>query len=162
MKFGVVENERVVIEPAKPTDAPPPIKRPRGKPKGSPKTGGRKKGTTHKYKSDQAELVKKALGDDISPLEYLLGVMRNEENATERRDWAAQHAAPYVHPKLQAIAYKPIGEGQEDKKMDDITLVRNLLFAVELIKRKPLEQPKNGVEDGNFTEVLDPLPISKK
>lgn len=38
-----------------------------------------------------------------TPLDYLLDVMRNPEEATQLRVEAAKAAAPYVHPKLANV-----------------------------------------------------------
>ena len=38
----------------------------------------------------------------LTPLEYMIGVMRNEKNDPRTRLEAAHHAAPYVHSKLTA------------------------------------------------------------
>lgn len=41
--------------------------------------------------------------DGITPLEYLLGVMRDETQDERRRDEAAKAAAPYVHARLASV-----------------------------------------------------------
>ncbi len=38
----------------------------------------------------------------LTPLDYMIGVMRNKKNDPRTRSDAAHHAAPYVHPKLTA------------------------------------------------------------
>ncbi len=38
----------------------------------------------------------------LTPLDYMIGVMRNKKNDARVRLEAAHHAAPYVHPKLTA------------------------------------------------------------
>jgi hypothetical protein len=42
----------------------------------------------------------------LTPLEYMLSVLRDETMDTERRDWAAEKAAPYVHARLASIEAK--------------------------------------------------------
>jgi hypothetical protein len=42
----------------------------------------------------------------ITPLEYMLGVLRDDTQAIEDRKWAAQNAAPYVHAKLSSVDMK--------------------------------------------------------
>ena len=44
--------------------------------------------------------------EGILPLEYMLGVMRDESASTERRDDMAKSAAPFLHPRLQSIEMK--------------------------------------------------------
>ncbi len=40
-----------------------------------------------------------ALAQGLSPLEYMLGILRDENASEERRTWAAEKAAPFFHPK---------------------------------------------------------------
>jgi len=70
------------------------------RPSGLPKTGGRKKGTPNKKTQEQIEAVK---SDGITPLEYLLQVMRDEGREPNVRIDAAKAAAPYVHAKLSSV-----------------------------------------------------------
>lgn len=62
-----------------------------------PKTGGRVKGTPNKVTAKrEAEIA----ASGVTPLQYMLRVMRNPKAADDRRDDMAKAAAPYVHPKL--------------------------------------------------------------
>lgn len=63
---------------------------------------GRKKGQTTKMNE---EARAKALEGGVSPLDYMLGLLRNEENPADLRFEAAKAAAPYVHAKLAAIEH---------------------------------------------------------
>ena len=63
---------------------------------------GRKPGGRNK-------LTKEAIAkgtDGLSPLDYLLGIMRNEGEDAARRIDAAKAAAPYVHAKLATVDHK--------------------------------------------------------
>lgn len=62
--------------------------------------GGRAKGTRNNA-SKKREAIIAASG--LTPLDYMLGVLRNEAEEPNRRAWAANAAAPYVHPKLAQI-----------------------------------------------------------
>jgi hypothetical protein len=42
----------------------------------------------------------------MTPLEYMLKVMRDPAAEEGRRDEMARAAAPYLHPKLQSITHK--------------------------------------------------------
>ena len=64
------------------------------------KTGGRQKGTQNKATAQKAAEVAES---GLTPLDYMLSVMRNDQNATDVRLDAAHKAAPYVHPKLSQI-----------------------------------------------------------
>ena len=71
------------------------------RPTGLSKTGGRKKGTPNKA-SAAREVEIRASG--MTPLEYMLQVMRDVAAPTELRLDAAARAAPYVHPRLSSVA----------------------------------------------------------
>jgi len=75
-----------------------------GRPKGS---GGRPKGSKNKYSA--AALRQAMNGDGQTPLEYLLGIMNDEEQDQRLRMDAAKAAAPFCHPRLSSIevAAKP-------------------------------------------------------
>jgi len=65
------------------------------------KTGGRKAGTPNRVTTAQrAELA----ASGLTPLDYMLRVLRDETEPPERRMWAAAKAAPYVHPRKSAVA----------------------------------------------------------
>lgn len=65
--------------------------------------GGRKKGTPNKATGKRREVALHALERGISPLEYMLKIMRNPKANQVRRDEMARAAAPYVHPRLAAV-----------------------------------------------------------
>lgn len=46
---------------------------------------------------------RKAASTGVLPLDYLLAVMRDESVEDERRDKAANAAAPYLHAKLASV-----------------------------------------------------------
>lgn len=46
------------------------------------------------------EIADKAAEEGITPLDYMLKVLRDESQETKRRDAMAVAAAPYLHPKL--------------------------------------------------------------
>jgi hypothetical protein len=84
---------------------------------GARKGAGRKAGSATKR---TREIADKAAGEGITPLEYMLEVMRTEpgDNLEPRelaiaqtlRFEAAKAAAPYMHPRLAAIEHTG-GEG---------------------------------------------------
>ena len=63
---------------------------------------GRKPGQTTKL-NEKARA--KALEGGISPLDYMLCILRDEQNPEAVRFEAAKAAAPYVHAKLAAIEH---------------------------------------------------------
>lgn len=66
------------------------------------KTGGRSKGTPNKATSAKAAEI---ASSGLTPLDYMLSVMRDEQNPRDVRLDAANKAAPYVHPKLAAVEH---------------------------------------------------------
>ncbi len=66
----------------------------------NPKGAGRPKGSKNKATEKQIKAVAKT---GITPLDYLLKVMRDGRNEQAERVDAARIAAPYVHAKLTAI-----------------------------------------------------------
>ena len=72
--------------------------------KGGARPGaGRKKGTPNKR---TAELTKAVEASGLTPLEYMLSVMRDEKADMPLRMDAGKAAAPYVHPKLASLEHK--------------------------------------------------------
>lgn len=49
------------------------------------------------------EIAEKAADAGITPLDYMLSILRDPEMTTESRFEAAKAAAPYVHAKLAAM-----------------------------------------------------------
>lgn len=72
------------------------------------KTGGRQKGTPNKRTEVRASLVDRATAEGISPLEVMLGAMREAWTNGDMAGAAnfAKDAAPYLHPKLSSIEHK--------------------------------------------------------
>jgi hypothetical protein len=66
------------------------------------KTGGRKKGTPNKASAARAEEI---AASGLTPLDFMLQVLRDESNPQDVRLDAASKAAPFVHPKLAAIEH---------------------------------------------------------
>lgn len=84
--------------------------------KGGKRPGaGRKKGSRNKATEKRREIAERALSEGITPLEYMLNIMRKEtpegaDAATNLqydalRFEAAKSAAPYVHPRLAAVEH---------------------------------------------------------
>ncbi len=70
------------------------------------KTGGRKKGTPNKIQrpgKKQSALVDKLFDEGVTPLEYMLAILRNPESQAMQKAWAAEKAAPYCHPRLAPV-----------------------------------------------------------
>ncbi len=104
----------------------------RGKPKGLPKSGGRQKGGVDKIKR---EAILAAQG--ITPLDYMLGIVRNDqEDQTVRLD-AAKAAAPYVHARLQAVTLgRRSRQTDQGRSRSDLEDARHLAFILAKATRK--------------------------
>lgn len=69
---------------------------------GGPRPGaGRPRGSVSKRHVD---LVDSMMDGRQTPLEYLMGVMADENADEKRRDWAAEKAASFLHPRPQPVA----------------------------------------------------------
>lgn len=64
------------------------------------KTGGRTKGTPNKATAAKAAEI---ADSGLTPLDYMLGLLRDERQMPDVRLDAAKAAAPYVHPKLANV-----------------------------------------------------------
>src|SRR3977135_1262750 len=71
------------------------------RPAGVGKTGGRKPGTPNRASAAREAQIRAA---GLTPLDFMLSVMRNTEASTEIRLDAAARAAPYVHPRLASVS----------------------------------------------------------
>ena len=69
------------------------------------KTGGRKKGTPNHITVQRKAKLSEAQMAGLTPLDYMLGILRDEDAKTAARMHAAVHAAPYIHPRLAAIEH---------------------------------------------------------
>lgn len=82
---------------------------------GARKGAGRKPGAATKKTREVAD---KAASEGITPLEYLLDVMRNSGDGKARMA-AAMAAAPYIHPKLASVEHT----GKDGGPMESVTRV---------------------------------------
>lgn len=64
---------------------------------------GRPKGAKNKKITDQIRAIEES---GLTPLDYMLQVMRDEDAPAVRRDDMAKAAAPYVNPKLASVEHK--------------------------------------------------------
>jgi len=72
------------------------------------KTGGRQKGSQNIASVRKAEEI---ASSGLTPLDYMLSLLRDETRTTECRFEAAKAAAPYIHPRLNATTHSgPGGE----------------------------------------------------
>lgn len=79
---------------------------------------GRKPGSANKKSQ---EIAAKLMAEGLTPLEYMLRVMRDEAEERAVRMDAAKAAAPYVHPKLAPV------EPDKGKTDDLATAIHDLI-----------------------------------
>lgn len=84
------------------------------------KTGGRTKGTRNKATAKKAQEI---AASGLTPLDYMLSVMRNPRTKAPRRDEMAKAAAPYVHPRLASLT-NPKGDGPCEISLIERVIVR--------------------------------------
>jgi len=88
-------------------------------PRGGKRIGaGRKVGALTKRTREAAE---RATATGMTPLDYMLEVMRNDGNDVDTRLDAAKSAAPYVHPRLSSVDHKST-DGSMTPKPDHIII----------------------------------------
>lgn len=79
------------------------INQPKSSGRGGRRAGaGRKVGALTKKTRAIADA---AVKEGVTPLEYMLKVLRDEASPTDRRDDMAKAAAPYMHPRLAAVEH---------------------------------------------------------
>ena len=89
-------------------------------PQGGKRAGaGRPKGSRNVRTKQQAEAVK---ASGLTPLDYMLSVMRDDRQEQAVRLDAAHKAAPYVHSKLATVDHKST-DGSMSQKPTTINLV---------------------------------------
>jgi len=76
----------------------------------NPDHGGKREGAGRPFGAKTKKLWKSmeemAVKYQHSPLDYLLSVLNNPASAPERKLYAAEKAAPYVHPRLASTTSK--------------------------------------------------------
>ncbi|WP_117196403.1 hypothetical protein [Rhizobium terrae] len=75
---------------------------------GTREGAGRKRGAPNKATQERQRKVAES---GITPLDYMLQVMRDSKADSGRRDEMAKAAAPYVHPKLASMQHTGRGGG---------------------------------------------------
>ncbi len=95
---------------------------------GRAKTGGRRKGTPNKANAAREEEIR---ASGITPLDYLLTVLRDADKPEQVRIDAAKAAAPYVHPKLASVEVK----GDPDQPIEQRVTVIDEKAVAATVKR---------------------------
>lgn len=77
---------------------------------------GRKKGQVSEQAAARKSMQAAALSAGLSPLDYMLSILRDEGQEQSARFAAAKEAAPYVHNRLAAVEHS----GNEDKPVKTV------------------------------------------
>jgi hypothetical protein len=102
------------------------------------KTGGRRKGTPNKATAAKAAEIAES---GVTPLDFMLTVMRDAEKEFDVRLDAAKSAAPYVHPKLAAIEHTGADGGPiQTEELGDTDRARRIAFLLQKGLKAPTVQ----------------------
>jgi hypothetical protein len=80
--------------------------------------GGSRKGKPNKATAAREKAIE---ASGLTPLDFMLGAMRDDEQPINIRLDAAKAAAQYVHPKLSAVTVK----GDEENPLHSISTITN-------------------------------------
>lgn len=103
------------------------------------KTGGRGKGTPNRATAAKAAEI---AASGLTPLDYMLNVLRDENIEWRRRDEMAKAAAPYVHPKLATV------EQRSEQEHPFLTYLENM-NAKAKAEREAAKAQGEGTGSGN-------------
>ncbi len=104
---------------------------PKGQKGGSTyRRGGRQKGTKNKV-SKREKMRQECEASGLTPLEYMISLLRDPAAPREERKWAAAQAAPYIHAKLQSTTIS----GDKDAPLIPPTRRDELFGTVEQARR---------------------------
>ena len=76
---------------------------------GARKGAGRPKGAST---TKTREIADRAVAEGLTPIDFMLTLMRDDANDVAMRFEAAKAAAPYIHPKLAAVAHTGADGGE--------------------------------------------------
>lgn len=92
------------------------------------KTGGRQVGSRNKATKAREEVIS---ASGLTPLEYMLSVLRDPESDKSQKMDAAKASAPYVHPRLAAIEHS----GDPDRPLVHQSLPADPVEAAKVYQR---------------------------
>jgi|TARA_R100000742_G_C4224330_1_gene47310 hypothetical protein len=77
---------------------------------------GRPRGVTAGTKHERLEkMLRKGAK---TPLQYMLNILNDKKTSPEKKMWAAEKAAPFVHPRLSSIDQKLQGDKDEPVEIE--------------------------------------------
>ena len=87
--------------------------------------GGRQKGTLNRKTQ---EVITEITASGLTPMEFMLMVMRDESEEMPRRLDAAKNVAPYVHPRLATIEHTGKDGDPLIQNADPMEIARSVAF----------------------------------
>ena len=85
--------------------------------RGGKRTGaGRPKGVIDGTKEERLEKILQKGAK--TPLDYMLAILNNPGTSPERKMWAAEKAAPYLHPRLASKEHTIKGDETKPVKIN--------------------------------------------
>ena len=128
---------------------------------------GRSKGSLSQRR---VELLAGAVSEGVTPVECMLSIMRNDEEEEKSRAWAAEKAAPYIHPRPAPIARPIETELPDTSTVDGINkALACLVTATAQGRIAPseaqsisalIEAQRKAIETGDLLERLEALEAS--
>lgn len=116
------------------------------------KVGGARPGAGRKPGSPNrrnAEVIATALGQGITPLEFMLNLMRDEQADPKDRSWAAEKAAPYLHPRPAPL------ERTVEIDLPDTSTVAGIDQALDQIIKAMGRSELSPAEGQSFMSVIE-------
>lgn len=84
---------------------------------GARQGAGRRKGSVSEPTRLRVAVAEKALQSGLTPLDYMLSILRDVTKDEKERFAAAKEAAPYLHPRLSSVeAHVKVSEHEEAVK----------------------------------------------
>ena len=117
-----------------------------------PKTGGAREGAGRKPGSvnrRNAEVIAEAIEAGITPVEFMLGIMRDADADPKRREWAAEKAAPYLHPRPAPL------ERTVEIELPDTSTVAGIDQALDIIIKAMGASELSPAEGQSFMSVVE-------
>lgn len=117
------------------------------------KTGGRKPGVPNKA---TAARVAEVAASGLTPLDFMLSVLRDEGRDYDTRIDAAKAAAPYVHPKLASIEHTGKDGVALIPTATEVVIVHHQPAAPEHVPTAGGTQPDDGKADAQLPPGPNP------
>lgn len=121
--------------------------------------------------SRHVEIVASMMDGRKTPLEYLMDIMTDENADVKRRDWAAEKAAAFLHPRPQPVARSIEIELPDTSTVEGITSALNVITqAVAGGQIAPaeaqslsalIEAQRKAIETGELLERIEKLEAAK-